>query len=182
MNFDTLNTSPGNNEEFERPRNRILVGLNHAASVEVFPNTADKKIYTFGVDGCTVTAVYTEYEDGTKKGTLTHFEPTFIKENLEAIPAEEQTATKVEATLFVNYDENDTFEPKEHVDRKLNSIALLKDHLKKVFNDDIPITIIPYELAQDTKEERQIDLIMRSKKEGRDSSAELRWWKGSIKL
>lgn len=181
MNFNKFDAFP-NNEEFERPSNKTLVGLNKGASIEVAPNTADKKIYTFGVDGCTVTVVYSEYEDGTRKGTVTHFEPQFIHENIEAIPSEERPPTKVEATLFVNYDENETFEPKEHVRAKLEGVKLLNERLQKIFGDSVKITLVPYEVSKNVNEGRQIDLIMRSQKEKGNSKAELRWWERSVTL
>ena len=183
-NLGSFNPFEGaKSEEFDRPRNRILVGLNKWESIEVPPESPDKKIYTFGVDGCTVTAVYVENSDGTRDGTVTHFEPSFVRENVDALSFPKGTEhAKAEAVLFVNYDLDDKFEPAQSVEMKTKSVDILKAHLQNILGDDIKISVVPYKISTKVNEERQIDLIIRSKKANGNSNSELKWWEGSIQL
>jgi len=170
------------NKESELRRNRTFIILNKGGEIEVSPNSEDKKIYTNGVNGCTVTAIYSECEDGSQKGILTHFESSFVKDNLDSIKKPERLLTKVQATVFVNYDEKDTYEPLNHVQNRMRSIDLIKKHLQDVFGPNISINVLPYKLTDNLDEDREISLVIKSKKDDTGYSAELNWWKGKINL
>jgi hypothetical protein len=78
--------SPEVNNLFERytkgDKNVELVSMNDGKSVEINPDDEEKVIFTHGLGGCYATLVYTENENGTRNGVLTHYAPTQISRNM----------------------------------------------------------------------------------------------------
>lgn len=60
--------------EIERSAGTELVGMNEYKIITAAPGE-NKKIATYGLEGCTAVAVVSEFADGTKRGYIQHYPP-----------------------------------------------------------------------------------------------------------
>lgn len=60
--------------EIERSAGTELVGMNEYKIITAAPGE-NKKIATYGLEGCTAVAVVSEFADGTKRGYVQHYSP-----------------------------------------------------------------------------------------------------------
>jgi hypothetical protein len=136
------------------------------------------------VNGCTVAAVFSEYADGVRNGIVTHFESEFSKDSDGFFVNAKGAPIKTVAKIFV-YGENKENLSKLEInlhERSAREANFIKSILRKNFGDQIEIDIVPYPLSENANEEREIGLIVKSKKDGEDSPAEIEWWNGTIPL
>ena len=60
--------------EIEKSAGTELVGMNEHKIITAAPGE-NKKIATYGLEGCTAVAVVSEFADGTKRGYIQHYPP-----------------------------------------------------------------------------------------------------------
>lgn len=177
------NNLPSKNYQFER-KNKNFVSMNNGVNIEISPQSNDQTMYTRGVNGCTVVALYSEYPDGVRRGTLTHFEPAFIENSRKFFVNQKDVPIKTEAKIFTYGEDKKKYAPWElNIKRRTEKeINLITADLKKNFGEDTHIDLLQYSISENLNEEREINFTLKSKKEGEDFPAEIHWWNGNIKF
>ena len=76
VSYDDISSpvTPQSFYEIERSAGTELVGMNEYKIITAAPGE-NKKIATYGLEGCTAVAVVSEFADGTKRGYIQHYPP-----------------------------------------------------------------------------------------------------------
>ena len=76
VSYDDISSpvTPQSFYEIERSAGTELVGMNEYKIIAAAPGE-NKKIATYGLEGCTAVAVVSEFADGTKRGYIQHYPP-----------------------------------------------------------------------------------------------------------
>lgn len=135
-------------KSFEK-EGRTIVSMDDGAVVEVGPGQKSKELFTFGLSGCTATAVLAEYENGIRKGCLTHYSPVDVIQNKNFLVdnlSDEGLSGNVQAKVFIRgkwVPDGEKFKMVPAGDTA-EELSLIESVLELKFGSRVDIEILPY--------------------------------------
>lgn len=141
------------------------VSMNQGKSVEVLPTDKDEKvIWTYGLEECFGTLVFSEEKNGKKTAILTHYDPLSISQNIDNLenlislnPSIKKAEHKQTVLVLAAEDckQNQKTKQYENIVQDQQGADILVLAIKKELGDDIEIKIEPYSTSRsfDKKDE-----------------------------
>ncbi|NMB98718.1 MAG: hypothetical protein GYA35_00375 [Thermoanaerobaculaceae bacterium] len=144
------------------------VDMGNGKSIEVTPTDDEKAIWTFGLDGCYGSVVFTEHEDGTRDCVLTHYPPTELSVNMgklgDLINTSERMKTaktkKVVLVLPGEWIQNPDTKKYEMKTKNQQAVDALTLAIQAELGTDIEIKLEPYSEMINAGEKDQGTLVV----------------------
>ena len=171
--------------QYERPGREVVMMNGKIGKVEVAAGEGEKELFTFGVNGCTVTAVFIEDANGTREGMLAHRDPAVTSQtmaDLGALLESIEGSAIVKARIFVRGEYEQSEDGKWHMvaakdaQRELRGIELaIKSHLANA-----EVKSVTYSMMLKSEEIRELRFVIKPKKhpgeKENDDSPVVHWW------
>ncbi len=162
------------------------VDMGNGKSIEVASTEEEKVIWTFGLNGCYGSVVFTELEDGTRNCVLTHYPPTELLVNMAKLGDLIKTSEKMKAAKtkravlalpgeWIQNPETKKYEMKTKNQQAVNALTIA---IQAKLGTDVEIKLEPYSEKKGAKEKDQGTLIVYLPPSGKGDVRYQTWYGG----